>query len=325
MNPGDTSKAVAVSEKVFRRLLAAYPQAHREEYGAAMAQLFRDQCRDAWSESRGWGLVKLWLRVLPDVVRTSFLEHLESIKERKFMLNRIGALFRSAQTYKFFTVFTAVFLLVVTTATVVTFILPETYRGTATINIQCESPKASGSNRDSNRGFSNVDPYFLMTEFEVIQSHYVLGKVMENPKLNLKEKWAVKFNGGKPLSTQEAINLLRHFIDLRPVRGTSLIYIHAYRDTPDEAAQIANAVARAYCDYRYQLAADKAGPEGLADQPVEILNMANPNPIPVRPNKPLNILIGIILGTVLGLLAGGSAVGISLWRRQTVPPKLSQS
>jgi hypothetical protein len=36
-----------VSEKIYRRLLRAYPKAHRAEYGPAMAQLFRDQCRDA--------------------------------------------------------------------------------------------------------------------------------------------------------------------------------------------------------------------------------------------------------------------------------------
>ena len=130
---GTDIKAVAFSEKVFGRLLAAYPQAHREEYGLAMAQLFRDQCRDAWNESHSWGLTKLWLRVLPDVIGTSLLEHFEAIKDRKFMLNRIATLFRAAQTFKFLTVFTAVFLLVVITATIVTFIMPESYVGTARI------------------------------------------------------------------------------------------------------------------------------------------------------------------------------------------------
>ena len=46
------NKAVERSCRLFRRLLIAYPKAHREEYGAAILQLFRDQCRDAWATAR---------------------------------------------------------------------------------------------------------------------------------------------------------------------------------------------------------------------------------------------------------------------------------
>ena len=139
------NQAVAFSEKVFERLLAAYPKAHREEYGAAMAQLFRDQCRDAWNESRGWGLTKLWLRVLPDVVGTSLLEHLETLKERKFMLNRIAMLFRSVQSFKFLTVFTAVFLLVVISATLITFNLRSRKHGPYQSAVRAVIPKGRPS------------------------------------------------------------------------------------------------------------------------------------------------------------------------------------
>ena len=41
------SKAVALSVRLFERFLAAYPREYRREYGPAMAQLFRDQCREA--------------------------------------------------------------------------------------------------------------------------------------------------------------------------------------------------------------------------------------------------------------------------------------
>jgi len=305
MNPDAEVKAVAVSEKVFRQLLAAYPQAHREEYGAAMVQLFRDQCRDAWKESRGWGLTKLWLRVLPDVVGTSFLEHLESIKERKFMLNRISALFRSAQTYKFFTVFTAVFLLTVITATVITFILPESFAGRTRINI------SQGSSHQVN----SVDPYFFQTEFEILQSRAVIGRVVN--KLDLNEKWGTKFRNVKNLKTDESIDLLKHFITLRPIRNTSLIEICVYSDQPEEAALLANALAEAYRENRLGRNDEKMA--GM----VEILDKAVPDPIPARPNKPLNITIGIILGTLLGLLAGAGVAGISFWRRQNSSPKIA--
>ena len=62
------TKPVLFSEKLYERVLAAYPQAHREEYGQCMLQLFRDQCRDAWDESHFWVLMRLWLRIIPDLL-----------------------------------------------------------------------------------------------------------------------------------------------------------------------------------------------------------------------------------------------------------------
>src|ERR1039458_3887057 len=104
--PAD-AKALLRSQNIFERLLVAYPKAHRVEYGAAMSQLFRDQCRDAWNEAGRWGLTKLWLRVLPDLVKTSALEHLLTIKERNFMPGIISALLhpRSSAWYAFRVVF----------------------------------------------------------------------------------------------------------------------------------------------------------------------------------------------------------------------------
>ena len=321
MNLPDTSKAVALSGKVFQRLLAAYPQAHREAYGAAMAQLFRDQCRDAWGESRGWGLTKLWLRVLPDVVGTSFLEHLESIKERKFMLNQISSLFRSAQTYKFFTVFTAVFLLVVISATVVTFILPESFGSTARIVVRYVVYPSNISNKNAQLGIESFDPYSIQTMFEVIKSEVVLDQVIK--KLDLNTEWGRKYSGGDKLQTSETLDLLRRVVELRPIRNTGIIEIRAYSDKPDEAARIANAVAESFADYFNHLSATQATTLGSAGGAVAIIEKAMPGLKPFRPNKPLNITIGIVLGTLLGLLAGGSVAGIFYWRRQNSPPKIA--
>ncbi len=84
------TKPVALSGKVYERLLALYPVEHRRKYGAPMAQLFRDQCRDAWTEAHGWGLALLWLRTSMDLVKTSTAEHLRSLKQRKSMCNCSG-------------------------------------------------------------------------------------------------------------------------------------------------------------------------------------------------------------------------------------------
>src|SRR2546426_7191140 len=76
------------------------------------------------------------------------------------------------------TVILAVFLLVVITATLVTFILPESFSATARIKIERDNPDIQGiAERNPMGGY---DPYFIQTEFETIQSERVLGKVIED-------------------------------------------------------------------------------------------------------------------------------------------------
>jgi len=87
------------------------------------------------------------------------------------------------------------------------------------------------------------DPFFLVTEFEVIKSDPVLGKVVEELKLD--EAWASKHGGRKP-NTAETIQLLKKSLDLRAVPNTGVVEIGAKADNPEEAAKIANAVAEAY-------------------------------------------------------------------------------
>ncbi|HEY1789307.1 MAG TPA: hypothetical protein VGJ73_14200 [Verrucomicrobiae bacterium] len=77
-------KPVAVSDKIYRMFLRLYPAPHRREFGDPMAQLFRDQCRDAWNSGRHSGLLKLWLRTLPDLGKTSIAEQISKI-ERNIM------------------------------------------------------------------------------------------------------------------------------------------------------------------------------------------------------------------------------------------------
>src|SRR5438094_3744415 len=73
------------------------------------------------------------------------------------------------------TVILAVFLLVVITATLVTFILPESCDSKARIKIERDQTDISGLAMDRPWAGS-YDPYFIQTEFEVIQSEVILGK-----------------------------------------------------------------------------------------------------------------------------------------------------
>src|SRR5665213_2350046 len=117
------NRTLAISQKVYGWLLRAYPPSHREKYGPAMAQLFRDQCRDAWSKSRNRGVTKLWLRVLPDLVKTSFIERLAALTKRKSMTDKMTALMQPRTV--FLKVFAVVFLLILCATVAITFIMPE--------------------------------------------------------------------------------------------------------------------------------------------------------------------------------------------------------
>src|SRR5664279_1931543 len=134
------------------------------------------------------------------------------------------------------TVILAVFLLVVITATLVTFILPESYSSVARIKIERDQSDIKSMMEGS--GAVGYDPYFIQTEFELIQSEVILGKVIHD--LDLNTVWGKKYANGERLKTSETIALLKGRIDLRPVRNTSLIEIRVYSEKPDEAAKIAN-------------------------------------------------------------------------------------
>src|SRR5436189_1934823 len=79
------------------------------------------------------------------------------------------------------TVILAVFLLVVITATLVTFILPESYSSICRIKIDRDQSDVVFSNERFGGGY---DPYFIQTEFETIQSERVLTKVITDMNLN---------------------------------------------------------------------------------------------------------------------------------------------
>ena len=146
------------------------------------------------------------------------------------------------------TVILAVFLLVVITATLVTFILPESFSSTARIKI--ERDQSDIVDMAGRGGMMPYDPYFIQTEFELIQSEAILGKVISD--LDLNREWGKKYANGDPLKTSETMALLKSRMDLRPVRNTSLIEIRVFSEKPEEAAKIANAIAEAYRAHRLE-------------------------------------------------------------------------
>jgi hypothetical protein len=73
-------RIVSVSDKIYRMLLCLYPQSHRREFGDQMAQLFRDQCRDAWKAGHSRTVAMRWLRTLPDIGKSCLVEQISKIE-----------------------------------------------------------------------------------------------------------------------------------------------------------------------------------------------------------------------------------------------------
>ncbi len=188
-----------------------------------------------------------------------------------------------------------VFLLIVFAASLITFLLPTSYLGTARVELTGLAPQSG-------------NPYYVQTEFQVIESDSVLEGVVDSLKLD--QRWGKKFNGGTPLNNAEVMALMRSRIDLRPIRNTDVIEIGFFSSSPKEAAEIANKIAETYC----------ALPPGHRGA---IIERAAAPFHPVRPNVPLNIFIGIVAGSVIGIVVGLGFGLFSFWRLRAVQSKVS--
>jgi len=314
------------SQRLYGWLLAAYPKRHREEYGPPMQQVFRDQCHDAWNAARGWGLARLWVRVLPDLVKTSVLEHLATLHERKSMTEKLAAMLcpRASPSGIFLQVFIIVFLATVSTSIFVTVLLPDSYASTAQIKVEWQMSPANGGGAQVTADTLNYqDQNRIQDEFQLLQSDAVLSRVITS--LDLIAAWGKKYAGAARLNATEALVLLRSRLDIRPKRGTSLIKIRAFSEDSGEASRIANAVAEAYRSYRLEQQ-EKPFVTSFTDArqqpfklttmesrmlPVEIVDRASPGLRPARPNRPLNIVLGTFGGAVLAFGLGRAAVFVT--------------
>lgn len=143
-----------------------------------------------------------------------------------------------------------IFVLVVLTTSVITFLLPKQYDSAALIQVQ--------QNADfeifQQRGAVGWDPRFVSTQFEIIQSRDILRPVVE--QLKLAESWAEEYE----IKSEGLIfRKLESMMSLQEVRNTDLISITVRSPEPEEAAAIANAIADEYKKARIREQQDWAG------------------------------------------------------------------
>jgi len=96
----------------------------------------------------------------------------------------------------------------------------------------------------------SVSDYIRVNDImrENIRSPYTLSNVVE--KLNLNEVWGRKYQTGVPLDTTTTIQIIRSRTWFAPVRDIKVIAITYSSEDPNEVAQIVNAIAEAFEDFR---------------------------------------------------------------------------
>ena len=138
-----------------------------------------------------------------------------------------------------------VFLAVVVTVAIWTFVQVPIYEAAATVLIEPEPPRVLNIQEVSPMGTSSWDPNYYPTQYEIMKSRPVLDKAIETQ--NLKQR--VPGLAG----TSEPFRVLRGMLTIEPKRNTRLIQVKVESPDPRLAADVANAIAVAYAQYNLDL------------------------------------------------------------------------
>jgi len=84
-SPASLTQALVISDRVYRKLLLAYPADFRQRYGPEMAQVFRTSCRASYHTYGAVGVLRLWLPTLWDWAWTAAHERFSSLFRRSTM------------------------------------------------------------------------------------------------------------------------------------------------------------------------------------------------------------------------------------------------
>jgi len=127
-----------------------------------------------------------------------------------------------------------VFLLVVITAGVSTYLTPRQYQSSVTMQVKEDNNNMQIFNGQSG---PRSDPRFSTTQFQIIQRKEILYPVVDSMKLL--QKWDLR-------SRDVAYQRLRSMLTVAEVRNTDLIQISVLDQDRQEAADLANTIALEY-------------------------------------------------------------------------------
>ena len=122
---------------------------------------------------------------------------------------------------------------------------PPQYR--AGTRVKIEPPDTNALNDSS----SPVEPGVVPNDFEILQSPAVLSNAIT--ALNLEAKWSIKLPNTGKLTFPKTMTRLKRHLSLTPVRNAKLVKISFISEDPKEAADVPNAIAQAFNDYRDEI------------------------------------------------------------------------
>ena len=127
-----------------------------------------------------------------------------------------------------------VFLLVVITAGVSTYLTPRQYQSSVTMQVKEDNNNMHIFGTEGGRG---VDPRFATTQFQILQRKEIHYPVIDTMKLL--QKWDLR-------SRDVAFMRLRGMMSVSEIRGTDLIQISIMDKDRQESADLANTIALEY-------------------------------------------------------------------------------
>ncbi|HEY3853622.1 MAG TPA: polysaccharide biosynthesis tyrosine autokinase [Verrucomicrobiae bacterium] len=139
-----------------------------------------------------------------------------------------------------------VFLLCVMTSTLLTIWLPKKYASTVRIEVQKDTPEVSMLHPQA-QYLGGSDPYFLTTQFKIIESYSILTNVIADLHLDVELPKQLDL---PQWTMDETYTYLNKMINVEQTRMTSLIEITVKNPSPRMAADIANKIAYWYKESR---------------------------------------------------------------------------
>jgi len=142
-----------------------------------------------------------------------------------------------------------VFLLCVVTSALLSFWLPKQYASTVRIEVLKDTVAVPVTTGGAQLQSYTADPYFLTTQFKIIESYSILTNVVTDLRLDTK----LVGPDDPPLTMDQAEGLLFSKIAVDQTRMTSLIEITVRHSDAKLAADIANDIVTAYRKSRMEM------------------------------------------------------------------------
>ena len=143
------------------------------------------------------------------------------------------------------------------------------------------------------KNLSQQDPYTAIKASESISDN--LGQIIYTTSF-FDKLMVTKFNIDQSVfnsDERKKRDQWRQMIDTQVVRGSGMLVVTVYHTDPDQATQIARAIA-------FVITREGSGYVGGGDLNVQLVDDPLQSRYPVRPNIPVNAFMGFVLGIIVG-------------------------